>query len=316
MLSTRHPAAIRVAPDTGAAILRSMNDPAGSPVCVVHGPARPLRPLVLDSPHSGFEMPADFGSIRTPDELRDGEDCFVDELWLPATARGVPLLAARFARTYLDPNRHAADIDAGLLSEPWPGELRPSGKAAIGKALVWRTLDDGRPIYERRLSAAEVRGRIERCHRPYHETLKSLLDAAHARFGFVHHINCHSMNAVGGAMGEGGAGVARADIVLGDRDGSSFAPEFTAFVHDVLAGFGYEVKVNDPYKGVELVRAYADPAAGRHSLQLEVNKRLYMQAGSLSKSTGFTTLQAHLMELVDAIHERFALPDPAKAQHG
>ena len=282
------------------------------PVVLVHGAASARRSLVLDSPHSGFAMPADFGSIRTADELRDGEDCYIDELWLPAVARGVPLLAAQFPRTYLDPNRHAADIDADLLDAPWPGDVQPSGKAAIGKALLWRTLDDGRPIYDRRLSVAEVRGRIERCHRPYHDALRALLDAAHARFGVVHHINCHSMNAVSGAMGEGGAGVARADIVLGDRDGTSCAPEFTAFVRERLADFGYEVKVNDPFKGVELVRAYANPAAGRHSLQLEVNKRLYMDGSSRRKSAGFEPLQAHLMQLVDATLARFAPHEPGE----
>ena len=193
---------------------------------------------------------------------------------------------------------------------PWPDAYRPSGKAQIGKALLWRTLDDGRPLYDRRLSVAEVRQRIARYHQPYHHALKQLLDAAHARFGVVHHINCHSMNAVSGAMGQGGAGLARADIVLGDRDGTSCAPEFTAFVRDVLAGFGYGVKINDPFKGVELVRAYSDPVAGRHSLQLEVNKRLYMDDHPVRPHTGFAPLQAHLMHLVDAIQREFS-PRPA-----
>lgn len=281
-------------------------------VFVVHGPAIPARPLVLDSPHSGFTMPADFASVRTVDELRDGEDCFIDELYLPALARGVPLLAAQFPRTYLDANRHAGDIDADLLAEPWPHENVPSGKARIGKALLWRTLDDGRPLYERKLSVAEVVHRIEHYHRPYHAQLKALLDAAHARFGAVFHINCHSMNAVSGAMGEGGAGVPRADIVLGDRDGTTCAPEFTAFVRDVLVAQGYSVKLNDPFKGVELVRAYADPTAGRHSLQLELNKRLYMQEGRLAKSAGFAPLQAHLMQLLDAIDARFNPAHPTR----
>ena len=275
-------------------------------VFLVHGPAQPLRPLVLDSPHSGRVMPADFGSLLSAQDLRDGEDCFIDELYLPAVASGVPLLAAQFPRTYIDPNRHAGDIDLDLLDGPWPHAWVPSGKAAIGKALLWRTLDDGRPLYARRLTVAEVAARIERYHRPYHARLKALLDDAHQRFGVVHHINCHSMNDVSGAMGEGGAGIQRADIVLGDRDGTTCAPEFTAFVRDTLARLGYDVKINDPFKGVELVRAYADPAAGRHSLQLEVNKRLYMDAHTLEKSSGFATLQAHLMHLLDAIHHHFS----------
>lgn len=280
------------------------------PVLRIHGPTSAHRTLVLDSPHSGSTMPADFGSVRSVAELRDGEDCFIDALWLPASARGVPLLAALFPRTYLDPNRHAGDIDLDLLDGPWPGAHMPSGKANIGKALLWRTLDDGRPLYDRRLSVAEVQQRIARYHQPYHQALKQLLDDAHARFGVVHHLNCHSMNPVSGAMGQGGAGMARADIVLGDRDGTTCAPEFTAFVHDLLAGFGYSVKINDPFKGVELVRAYANPAAGRHSLQLEINKALYMDNHPVRLHAGFAPLQAHLMQLVDAIHREFT-PQPA-----
>lgn len=276
-------------------------------VWTVHGPddGSPRRPVVLDSPHSGWRMPPDFGAVLPDDDLRDGEDCYIDELWAPAAPRGVPLLAAQFPRTYIDANRHAADIDPDLLDAPWQGEVQASGKARIGKALVWRTLDDGRAIYARPLTVAEVQHRITNYHQPYHRTLQRLLDDAHARFGVVHHINCHSMNAVSGKMGQGGPGIARADIVLGDRDGTSCAPEFTAFVREVLAGHGYDVKVNDPFKGVELVRAYADPAAGRHSLQLEVNKRLYMDSRTRVKTEGFDTLQQHLMQLLDAVHQQF-----------
>ena len=280
-------------------------------VLIVHGPAQPRRPLVLDSPHSGYRMPNDFRASVTAAELRDGEDCFIDELYLPATTQGIPLLAAQFPRTYLDPNRHAGDIDLALLEGGhWPDAHMPSGKASIGKALLWRTLDDGRPIYDRLLSVAEVQSRIARCHHPYHAMLRSLLDRAHARFGVVYHINCHSMNAVSGTMGEGGAGIARADMVLGDRDGTTCDPAFTAFVRGTLAGFGYDVKVNDPFKGVELVRAYSNPAAGRHSLQLEVNKRLYMDQASNARHAGFLTLQDHLMRLLAAVGDRF---DKARA---
>jgi N-formylglutamate deformylase len=267
-----------------------------------HGPAGVEQPLLLDSPHSGTAFPADFGAALSEYALRDGEDCFVDELWLPACGRGVWLLAAQFPRTYLDANRHAADIDLELLTGAhWPHEHRPSGKAAIGKALVWRTLDDGSPIYARKLAVDEVRLRIERCHTPYHRALQQRIAATHARFGCSYHINCHSMNAVSGAQGEGGVGQRRADVVLGDRDGTSCDPAFTAFVRAVLSGRGYEVKVNDPFKGVELVRAYADPASGRHSLQLEVNKRLYMDENARTKHDGFATLQQDLLALVDEV---------------
>ena len=270
----------------------------------LHGPSEPEQPLVLDSPHSGRELPADFGTVLGETELRDAEDCHVDRLYLPATARGIPLLAARASRVYLDVNRDADDIDPELLDTP-PSRAA-SHKARLGKALVWRTLDDGRPIYARRLSADEIARRIARCHAPYHQHLKRLLDAAHARFGRVLHINCHSMNAVAGAHGEGGAGRARADFVLGDRDGTTCDPALTAFVQRTLTGMGYDVKINDPFKGVALVQAFSDPAAGRHSLQIEINKRLYLDPATLEPSAGFDPLQRDLMRLIDALIERIA----------
>jgi N-formylglutamate amidohydrolase len=268
---------------------------------LLHGePAR--TPLVLDSPHSGYRFPADFDAIVSEFDLRDGEDCFVDELYLPATELGVPLLAAQFARTYLDANRHAGDIDLDLMEGGhWPHEHVPSGKARIGKALIWRTLDDGRPIYGRRLRVDEVVTRIARCHAPYHRALVQLMDAAQARFGQVFHLNCHSMPYVGGRMGEGAAGRTRADFVLGDRDGTTCDPTFTQFIHRTLTAMGYRVAINDPYKGVELVRAYSDPARGRHSLQLEVNKRLYMDEATRARHDGFARLQRDLAALVRAV---------------
>jgi N-formylglutamate amidohydrolase len=278
-----------------------------SRLVVQHGPAAAAVPLVLDSPHSGHDFPADFDAAVSRFDLREGEDCFIDELYAPATELGVPLLAALFPRTYLDPNRHHGDVDLDLIEGGrWPHEHVPSGKARIGKALIWRTLDDGRPIYSRKLAVDEVVARIERCHAPYHARLRQTLEETHRRFGAVYHLNCHSMPAVGGKQGEGAAGKPRAEFVLGDRDGSTCDPAFTEFVRETLVAMGYTVAVNDPYKGVELVRAYSNPAARRHSLQVEINKKLYMDEATRTKHEGFASLQTNLMRLIEAINDYIA----------
>ena len=72
---------------------------------------------------------------------------------------------------------------------------------------------------------------------------------------------------------------------------------------EVLRGMGYQVKINDPYKGVELVRAFSDPKSQRHSLQVEVNKRLYMDENERSKSSGYAALRANLTRLIEAIRD-------------
>jgi N-formylglutamate amidohydrolase len=267
----------------------------------LHGPARAAIPLVLDSPHSGRAFPPDFDAVVSEAELREGEDSYVDELYAGAAELGAPLLAALWPRTYLDPNRHAGDVDLELVEGSWPGEYRPSGKAKVGKALIWRTLEDGRPIYARKLSVERIYRRIRFFHGPYHEAIQGLLDETHARFGCVYHINCHSMRSVAGKQSDDGEGSVRADFVLGDRDGTSCDPAFTEFVRATLAGMGYQVKVNDPYKGVELVRAYSNPKAGRHSLQIEISKRLYMNEATLEKNPGFAGLQGSLSSLLGEI---------------
>jgi N-formylglutamate deformylase len=254
--------------------------------------------LVLDSPHSSRHFPADFGHAVSEVELREAEDTDIDDLYGDAPSQGATLLLAGFARTYADPNRHAGDVDLELLDGDWPFEHVPSGKARIGKALIWRTLEDGRPIYPTRLTVDAVRHRIDHYVLPYQRTLARLIDEAHARHGVCFHINCHSMAAGAGRMGEGGEGAARADIVLGDRDGTTCSPEFTERVRDFFASAGYAVRINDPYKGVELVRAFSDPSAGRHSLQVEINKRLYLDGRTFTRSPGYPVLKRDLGRLV------------------
>jgi N-formylglutamate deformylase len=265
-------------------------------------PARDRKvPLVLDSPHSGTEYPEDFRPAIALRQLRHAEDTFVDELFAHGPEAGATLIAARFPRSYIDPNRSLLDIDTSLLEAPWPGPAIASRKTELGIGLIWRVLDSGAPIYDRKLGIEEVKRRIVRYHQPYQRAVKDALDEAFEHFGAVWHLDLHSMPSVSGRISEEGPGKPRADFVLGDRDGTTCEPEFTAHVAEALRGMGYTVKINDPYKGVELVRAFSDPGAGRHSLQLEVNRRLYLDEASRAKSGGFDTLQRDMGRLLDTV---------------
>ena len=264
-------------------------------------PRRGHVPLVLDSPHSGTEYPEDFGCALPVALLRQAEDSYVDELYAAGPDVGATLIAARFPRSYIDPNRSLLDIDASLLDAPWPGPAVPSAKTARGIGLIWRVLDSGESIYARKLGIEEVKQRIVRYHQPYQRAVKDALDRAHHHFGAVWHLNLHSMPAVSGAISEEGPGKPRADFVLGDRDGSTCEAAFTALVGEALRSMGYQVKINDPYKGVELVRAFSDPGAGRHSLQVEVNRRLYMDERTRARTAGFDELKRNLSRLLEQV---------------
>ncbi len=280
------------APAAAAAAVESHRLPG---VLVRHMPPPALlAPVVVDSPHSGCDYPSDFGPAAPLELLRRCEDAYVDELVADAPALGAPLLAALFPRSYIDPNRHAADIDEGLLAEPWPHGARPTRRSERGLGLLRRLLSPTVPVYDRALSVGEVELRLARFYHPYHAALKALLDDAHERFGAVWHLDVHSMKAIG----RGRHARPRADFVLGDLDGASCDPEFTVMVRDCLKDMGYGVRLNDPFKGAELVTCYSEPRAGRHSLQIEINRRLYLDEARLAKTEGFATLRADMRRLI------------------
>lgn len=262
-------------------------------------------PLVLDSPHSGTDYPADFAPACDLAVLRRAEDTHVEKLYAFAPALGAAWIEAHFPRSYLDANRDTTEVDVAMLAGPWPGPVaqdpRVLSKVRLGKGLIWRCTDDGLPIYDRLLTVAEVQARIDRCWRPYHDAVAAAIDAAQARHGYSLHVNCHSMPAVAASHATDFPGLVHADFVVGDRDHSTAHPALTRQVAEFLRARGHTVEINHPYKGVELVRRHARPAEQRHSLQLEINRRLYMDEQTLEIGPGFADLQATLRALIDEL---------------
>lgn len=259
-------------------------------------PTAPAIAMVFDSPHSGLTLP-DFERV-VPDELvRLAADTHVDSLFDFAPSIGAPLLVAHFPRSFLDLNRSLMDVDLDMVEGPWPHPIRESASARRGMGLTWRYAWGDTPIYGRKLTVKELEDRIDTYWRPYHRELVRLLDETHAAFGKVYHINCHSMPAVGHVLSPDPAGTIRKDIVVGDYDGQASEPDFVRLVVETLEGFGYSVSLNVPFRGAELISAYSAPARNRHSIQIELNRRLYMDEETREKNAGYDALKANLTKL-------------------
>jgi len=253
--------------------------------------------LLYDSPHSGRYYPPDFESNASRLELRRGEDAYVDELLANAPTLGAHVLLANYPRCYIDVNRAENDIDSAMLAEPWPTPLAPTDKTERGLGLIRRYVVPGVIAQARLLTVREVEARLDRVYRPYQAALDGLVNELHSARTTVWHIDWHSMKSVGNAMTPDGPGARRPDFVVSDGRETKASPRVTGLVVETLRGLGHTVAVNDPYVGGSIVRRIGAPARGIHSVQVEINRALYLDERRVEMTASAAQLIANIDEL-------------------
>ncbi|PVA10546.1 N-formylglutamate amidohydrolase [Pelagivirga sediminicola] len=266
----------------------------------LHHPDRRDTCCVFASPHSGRDYPAWFvqGSPLDALTIRSSEDAFVDQLFSAAPRYGAPLLLAGAPRAFVDLNRSADELDPALIDG-----VRQSGhnpRVAAGLGVIPRVVAGGRAIHTGKLPLAEAERRLDRIWRPYHAALAAEMEHAHTLFGRAILIDCHSMprEAMDGTVRPGAR---RPDVVLGDRYGASSAPEITDGIEQAFAAAGLTVARNTPFAGAYVTQTYGRPSRGRHAIQIEIDRALYMDEKKVRPSADFTAFCALLDGVVGRI---------------
>lgn len=263
------------------------------PPLVVIAPHVQAGPFVFCSPHSGRVYTERFLAQSRLDAhtLRKSEDCYVDELLAGVAALGVPLIAARFPRAYVDVNREPYELDPDLFDGPLPAFANTQSVRVVGGlGTIARIVADNEEIYRARLPVGVALERIDRLYKPFHTTLAGLLEETRRRFGIAILIDCHSMPS--SPVGQPAA--SRPDFVLGDRFGVSCDVRLTRFLKETLAATGHEVQVNRPYAGGFITEHYGRPKRGFHALQIEINRALYLDEATFARTKGFASLAGTL----------------------
>jgi N-formylglutamate amidohydrolase len=257
-------------------------------------------PAVFNSPHSGSVYPHAFlGTTRLDiTTLRRSEDSFVDELVAGVVGRGYPLMRAHFPRCYVDVNREPYELDPRMFDGRLPSFANTrSMRVAGGLGTVARVVGESQEIYGQRIPVEDAIRRIEGLYKPYHRALRRLFARQHRDFGAAVLIDCHSMPSTAGAKDER----PRADIVLGDRYGTSCVPAVAETIEALLRGRGYVVSRNKPYAGGFITEHYGNPAVGLHAIQLELNRALYMDERRYERAASFQSVAADLESLADEV---------------
>lgn len=250
----------------------------------------PTTPLVFASPHSGDLYPDDMGAAAAlpRSSLRSAEDARVSALIEAGPRCGAPLIEGRIGRAYLDLNRDPSELDPDLID----GIEGPAGaKTRAGYGVVPRLAGDGTPLYDRRLTLAEAKARLETVHAPYHQALAELMAQTRARCGRALLVDWHSMPAR--AVG--------AEVVLGDRHGSSCGARLTRRLRALFEDLGWRVALNHPYAGGWSTQTWGRPEAGLEAIQIELSRSLYLDEAAQAPNALYGATQKALTRVISAL---------------
>jgi N-formylglutamate amidohydrolase len=271
-----------------------------SPAFEIVEPAAWRAPIIFNSPHSGSAYPSEFLEASRIDlpALRRSEDSFMDELIEGLSSLGFPTVRVNFPRSYVDVNREPYELDPRMFAGRLPSFANTrSMRVAGGLGTIPRVVGDGQEIYRERLAVEDALMRIEALYKPYHRALRRLINKAHQAFGTVVVVDCHSMPSIGVSRDE----PRRPDLVIGDRYGTSCAPLLPDMVERTMSRLGYSVGRNKPYAGGFITEHYGNPASGLHSIQLELNRAIYMDERRRERGPRFAQVTADFATLADAL---------------
>jgi N-formylglutamate amidohydrolase len=239
-------------------------------------------PLVIAVPHAGRIYPdAMLEAARLPQSaLETIEDRHADLLVTDAVSAGAVAIVAQMARAYVDLNRDEREIDPVLLTtRPAPGALIASPKVAGGLGVVPSRIAAGGAVWKQPFSDAELEARLAGVYRPYHAAVAAAMNEAMATHGIAILIDCHSMPPLGGR------GISPR-VVVGDRHGRSAASPFVAAVMGTVRDMGLTVARNHPYAGGHTLDRHGHPRRGRHAIQIEIDRSLYLDPQGLGPGPG------------------------------
>ena len=268
-------------------------------------PEGEVAPILVNSPHSGRFYPPEFiKQSRLPLlKLRSSEDAYIDAFLSQCAGLGIPALCAVFPRSYVDLNRAPTEIDVKMLKDHISEaiDVVPTARSRQGLGVIPSIVSQGQYIYAKRLGQAEVIRRLTHVYNPYHAVLTELIKYVHQAWNSVLLIDLHSMPSQAGPMKRH----ENFDIVLGDRFGASCSTDIASETQHFFKMQGLHVGLNHPYAGGFITQHYARPEWGFHTMQIEINRALYMNEATLKLHYGFDEMKQLMFDYFAYMNDLF-----------
>jgi N-formylglutamate amidohydrolase len=243
----------------------------------IHIPRAQL-PVLLSVPHSGRDYPDWLIAMASGGRsaLVALEDPLVDRLAWRALTRGVGAVIARTPRAAIDCNRAEDEIDPAVIEGG--RRLRLSARARGGLGIVPARTPAHGFLWRRAITVRQLEDRLDQAHRPYHLAIKEQLGLLTDRFGCAILLDCHSMPPPP-------AGIA--PVVFGDCHGRTADAWVSHEAVRIASDLGFAAGLNDPFAGGHIIDRHSAPARGIHALQIEIDRRAYLDPGLGAPGPGF-----------------------------
>jgi N-formylglutamate amidohydrolase len=247
------------------------------PQPIIHPPRGEL-PVLLSVPHSGREYPDWLIRIASGGKaaLATLEDPFVDRLIWRALQRGCGAVIAQTPRAAIDCNRAEDEVDPSVVDGAPRGRVTARARGGLG-IVPGRTQQHGF-LWRRPINPDQLEERIAQAHRPYHQAIEEQLAVLIDRFGCALLLDCHSMPPPA-------AGVP--PVVFGDRRGRTADAWISREATSIASHCGFNAGLNDPFAGGHVIERHARPARGVHALQIELDRRVYLDSSLRRAGVGF-----------------------------
>ena len=256
-------------------------------------PPRGSLPVLLSVPHAGRNYDAAIlaNAAQGKRSLELLEDPLVDRLCWRAIGAGFGAIIQHVPRAVIDCNRGEEEVDPAAIEDISPAPVGPRARYGLG-LIPSRTHRHG-ALWRRRIGRTELERRINEVHRPYHQLLEGELAILTRRFGEAVLIDCHSMPSRAG----------QAEMVIGDRHGTSAATWLSTEAARITREAGFKTALNDPYAGGAIVARHGRPATGAHAIQLEIDRSTYLSRDGRTPGAGLDRIAAFLETLANGLGE-------------
>ncbi len=233
-------------------------------------PTTAVVPIVISVPHAGIKFPSEIKNHYKKKMRRhlDDTDWFVHKLYDFAPSLGITIIKANLSRWVIDLNRNPDNVplynDNRLITSNTPitdfygNEIYKSQKLVPNKN--------------------EIDRRLDTYYWPYYRQIETLLEERKKQFGHVLLWDAHSIRHKVSTIQKDPF----PDMILGNNDKTTAHPKLIKSTLKSLNSGKFGIHHNSPFKGGHITRYFGKPENNVHTLQLEMNKILYMDDNEIS----------------------------------